>query len=455
MASVADPTSRSRPPLAVLAGLGAALIALNGLGLAILGDWDADYGFVAVALAQGALYLVAAAVVRRHADGPGPLVVVLAVAALLRLGLVAAEPPHSTDLYRYIWDGRVQAAGINPYRYIPADPALHGLRDDEIFPRINRADYAPTIYPPAAQLSFLAVTRIAEAPWALKLGWLALEGAAVVALMQLLRGLGRPRHRVLLYAWHPLPVWEIAGGGHVDVGAMAFLVLAVMAAAGGRRLATGVLLAVSLLFKPLAVAALPAFWKPWDLRLPAALAATVLLLYLPYAVGVGPGVFGFLGGYVGEEGIVAGSGFFALALIEAVTGRLPPAATAAYAIAALVILAALSWSAVRDRRTDAAAIAGRAQVLLVAFLLLLSPNYPWYFVVLVPLGCLKPWPPALALTLLAPVLYAAPPVDGRTDTLIAQGVLYGIATAAIAAAVGSRWWRSHMPAVMADEKHTP
>ena len=80
--------------------------------------------------------------------------VVLLVAAAMRLPLIVSPAFLSTDVYRYVWDGRVQAAGINPYRYMPGDPALASLRDDLVYPRINRADYAPTIYPPAAQVMF-------------------------------------------------------------------------------------------------------------------------------------------------------------------------------------------------------------------------------------------------------------------------------------------------------------
>ncbi|HTH96902.1 MAG TPA: hypothetical protein VL574_05750, partial [Stellaceae bacterium] len=89
------------------------------------------------------------------------LLLVMGTATLMRLVLLPA-PPLSTDIYRYIWDGRVQAAGINPYRYIPDDPALTALRDKTIWPSINRAATAHTIYPPAAQVVFLAASRIAE-----------------------------------------------------------------------------------------------------------------------------------------------------------------------------------------------------------------------------------------------------------------------------------------------------
>ena len=81
-------------------------------------------------------------------------------AALVARAMLLPVGPVSTDIYRYVWDGRVQAAGINPYRYIPADPALAHLRDAEIYPKINRADYARTIYPPAAQIVFAAVGQV-------------------------------------------------------------------------------------------------------------------------------------------------------------------------------------------------------------------------------------------------------------------------------------------------------
>ena len=93
----------------------------------------------------------------------------------MRLALLFVEPYLSTDIYRYVWDGRVQAAGINPYRHVPSAPEVAHLRDAAIFPNINRADYAVTIYPPAAQAIFLAVTRLGESVVAMKLGLLAFE----------------------------------------------------------------------------------------------------------------------------------------------------------------------------------------------------------------------------------------------------------------------------------------
>ena len=91
-------------------------------------------------------------------------------------------PRTSDDAYRYVWDGRVQAAGINPYRYAPADPALAELRDDAIFPKINRAEYAVTIYPPVAQMFFFLVTRLGENVTTMRLAMLGCEAGLVAVI---------------------------------------------------------------------------------------------------------------------------------------------------------------------------------------------------------------------------------------------------------------------------------
>src|SRR6267378_3268258 len=113
-----------------------------------------------------------------------------AALVLFRLSLLFSPPYLSDDIYRYIWDGRVQAAGINPYRYIPADSALAQLRDKEIYPQINRKDYARTIYPPAAEALFFLTTRISETVTWMKATMVLFEALAVWALAVLLASLG-------------------------------------------------------------------------------------------------------------------------------------------------------------------------------------------------------------------------------------------------------------------------
>ncbi|HEY1246368.1 MAG TPA: glycosyltransferase 87 family protein, partial [Hyphomicrobiaceae bacterium] len=247
------------------------------------------------------------------------LAVVLLGAAGMRLVLLVSEPTLSGDIYRYIWDGRVQAAGINPYRYVPAASELSLLRDPSVWPHINRADYAVTLYPPGAQFVFLAVTRLGESVLAMKFGLLLFEAAAIAAIVALLRQLGRPPIAVAAYAWHPLPVWEIAGNGHVDAAMLALLLAGLLVYVRGRTLLAGVLIALGALIKPLAALALPVLWRPWDWRLPLCVAAAVALAYVPY-LSVGWGVFGFVAGYVREEGIASGTGLKPLWLLQQATG---------------------------------------------------------------------------------------------------------------------------------------
>ena len=131
-----------------------------------------------------------------------------------------------------------------------------------------------------------------------------------------------PPARVALYAWHPLPVWEIAGNGHVDAAMIALLMVSLLFFLNGRTLLAGVLATLGALVKPTALLALPVFWRPWDWKLPLAVFATIVVAYLPY-LSVGSGVFGFLGTYIEEEGFSEGSGFRLVWLLEQLTGPLP------------------------------------------------------------------------------------------------------------------------------------
>ena len=55
---------------------------------------------------------------------------------VFRAVLVPNDPALlSTDMYRYVWDGRVQQHGINPYLYAPSSEQLRSLRDDTIYPK--------------------------------------------------------------------------------------------------------------------------------------------------------------------------------------------------------------------------------------------------------------------------------------------------------------------------------
>jgi alpha-1,6-mannosyltransferase len=385
-----------------LTAIGALLLMLTGVGLWRQHVYDTD-GFTILALLQGVLYVAAVALTWRGGLSRRALLAVLALAAVMRLVVLLAPPYLSDDINRYVWDGRVEAAGINPYRYIPADPQLAALRDATIFPSINRADYAPTIYPPVAEYIFFLGTRLRASLTAMKATVLAFELAAVLLLWRLLDDWRLPRSRILLYAWHPLTLWEFAGSGHVDAAIVTFVVLALWARRREAAWLTGSALAAAALVKFFPAVLFPALYRRWDWKMPAAAAATVVLAYLPF-LGAGSAVLGFLPGYLQEEGLQSGSGYFLWNLLRSA----PPLEHAGPALYLALAAATLLALAIRSLLSAEGNYLASAMTMAVAAMILLSPHYPWYFVWIVPLTCLTPRPSALYLTLACPLLYFVP-----------------------------------------------
>lgn len=361
--------------------------------------------WVVIASCAAAVYLLAAALAVRGPPVRRNVWVVLLIAAAIRVPPLIAPPFLSTDVYRYVWDGRVQAAGINPYRYIPGAPALMFLRDATVFPRINRANYAPTIYPPAAQMIFGLVARIWSSTTGVKLEMLAFEAVAVFCLLRLLALARLPAERVLIYAWNPLPAWAFAGNGHIDAAAIGLIALALLLRATRRNGWAGAAIGAAIATKFLPAVVAPVLWRRhlgW--RSAAAALAVVIGVYALYS-SAGLRVFGFLGGYGSEEGLESGSGLWLLAWIEHLTATtLPAFATSLYiAVAALMLAALGAWFAFVRRPDDPVSLCAAAGVMMAVLTFAISPHYPWYFAWLTLPAVLAP-NPALIWFGTAPIL---------------------------------------------------
>ena len=397
----------SRLSLVKLIGLALAMLAVHA-ALATRFGGESDLPIMRWTSIEVVLYALAVFVVLRDEAptrlGRPALLLILAVGVILRAMLVPIDPV-STDINRYIWDGRVQDAGINPYLYVPADPHLQGLRDGDIYPEINRKDYAHTIYPPLAEIVFFLVTRYDEDASVMKAAMTGFDLVTIAALLALLAARGLPLTRILLYAWHPLPIWEFSGSGHVDALAIACTTLALLAAETRRPALAGIALAGATLTKFFPVVIGPALYRRWDWKLPVAAAATVVLLYLPY-LGAGKMVLGFLSGYGDEEGYGSGTGFYLLKLARYLLPTLPAGATPAYKLLAAATLVALGLLVLVRRRDHSADIAG-AFLLATAFTILSSPHYAWYLAWLVPFLCFVPLWSVIWLTGSAVLMYIA------------------------------------------------
>lgn len=384
----------------MLSVLGIGLLLLYRIGVHARDPSDILW-FLKIVGVQVPLYLAAAWLCLRTAESRPVLVIVLIFATLFRLSILFSTPYLSDDIYRYIWDGRVQAAGVNPYRYIPADPSLARLRDDRIYPHINRRETAPTMYPPVAEAVWFLTTRVSESVTWMKVTMVAFEAVGVWAIIELLGSFGLARQRVLIYAWHPLAIWEFAGSGHLDAIVIAFIALALLARRRNAGVLTGVSLACATLVKFFPAVLFPAVYKRWGWKMPLAFVVTIVVAYLPY-LGVGPrGVLGYLPGYASEKGIISGEQFLILASLR----YLSNVPTTLYLIAAGFLLTSLCFYLMRNQERDEPGYVRSSLIIATVFMVLLTPHYPWYFAWLIPFLCFIPSVPVLYLTLSSFLLY--------------------------------------------------
>jgi alpha-1,6-mannosyltransferase len=211
---------------------------------------------------------------------PRVVVIGLVLAAVWHIEFLRQPAGADDDIHRYVWDGRLQRLGYNPYLVVPSDPAARALHTPETR-SLNNPDL-PSPYPAGALLFFRAVTAIQESTFALKIGFVVCEFAIAFVLLDMLRCNRQGAHLVLAFAWNPLLAVEVAGNGHVDV--VGALLLLVSAAALGRRwratAAVGLGLAVAVKLLPIVL--LPLYWKRVRIRDAALAAAVVGLLYLPF-----------------------------------------------------------------------------------------------------------------------------------------------------------------------------
>jgi alpha-1,6-mannosyltransferase len=445
------------------------VLCLLGLGLCWLAhDFVAENGsfFIGFSGASGWsdwLFVAAAIVVLTQPVNKATFGIVIGFAIAFRAMTIFADPFLSSDIYRYVWDGVMQHAHINPYRYAPGDPVLMRFREpnQDLFDNINRRDYAHTIYPPVAQIIYWFATIFSPTVQAMKFAMLGFECAAVAGLVKLLGLMGRRREEVLLYAWCPLLVWEIGDAGHVDAAIIAFVVWAMVFRFRGRAVWTGVFLGAAVLTKFYPLVLFPALWMRRDWKMPAVMVAMAAGGYALYS-SVGWGVFGFLGGYEKEEGMNTGTRYFAVDWAQQYWG-LRWFGKQEFLVLCAVVMGGLCWWAWKRATVEVCSIRLHAQgertkgasgavtsprfikiamCLAFAFMLLFSPHYPWYIAWLVPFLVLVPNVPLLAYVCTFFYLFTTALADGSpANMLTVNKWLYGVTL--IACAVQWAWsrWR--------------
>ena len=393
----------------------------------------------------------------------------------IQLAAVSAPPKNSDDLYRYIWDGRVQAAGIDPYDYVPAARQLTGLRDELLWhpgahwcvrpayvsvhpaaelaagcTAINRPA-VPTIYPPVAEAYFLGAHYLPGADESTTPIQAATALAAVLTTVLLLFGLhrlGRDMRMAALWSWCPTVALEAGNSAHVDVIAVGITAAALLVLATARTtrrtIGGGILLGLAIATKVTPVLTVPAVLARGDGAGPggrppgtprdrgdpfprtplgrrwftvlAAAGSAFAVVYVPHVLAVGSKVIGFLPGYLKEEGYTSGTRFAIIGLL--VGGR--AAIAVAVLILAVVALAVLRYSDPDQPWQGGVVMTGAA-------LAITTPPWQWYALLLVMLVALDGRPEWLAFA--AAGYYASEPNMGRltVPAHYHDAVAYGVA----------------------------
>jgi alpha-1,6-mannosyltransferase len=296
------------------------------------------------------------------------IVIGLVLAAVWHVAFLGIPTGSDDDVRRYVWDGRMQRLGYNPYVLVPADPAFAAFHTAETR-TLNNPDVTSP-YPPGAQLFFRGVTAIHDSAFALRAAFVICNVAIVFVLLDVLRCTGQGAHWILAYAWHPLLATEVAGSGHIDIVGVLLLVVSFAALIRRWRALATVAFALAIAVKFLPIVLVPLYWRRVRIR-DALLGATAFaLLYLPF-LKHGRISLGSLGTYV--QSFRFNDPVFAT--LERVT-----APQVVVGLAALVGLLTALWMRGGSAESSADAFAWP----MAASLLCAPVVYPWYLLWLLP-----------------------------------------------------------------------
>ncbi len=361
-------------------------------------------------------------------------------------------PDLSGDVYRYLWDGRVARAGVSPYAYAPSDPAVSAIAP-RLLPRLAHRDIR-TVYPPAAQ----AVFRVFGGGGHLYLLKAAFAAAdlSIVALLARGRGPGAA-FGAALYAFHPLPITETAGQGHLDSLGVALLLSSLSHLARDRRALAGIAYAMSVLTKYVSLAGAIPILRRGRAALFASFAISAGCLWFAASrPGISPA--GGFGDYAARWSFNSPLYAAGVRLMEA--SELPEKAKAAFlvlkeslhhpawtqavfpffysaffarALLALTLAAVLVVIAWRVRGLEESVFAS------LAALLLFSPTlHPWYLLWVLPFAGKKREPAFLYLSFCVPLSYALLyPTAGLSAQLV-----FALEFAPFAILLSRSLWRS-------------
>ena len=271
-----------------------------GTGLLLIGllliHWpplSAAAGYALVFVSTSLIFLWFAWTLQSSEPPTWFILLAVVLALLVQLSFLNLTPIGSDDVYRYMWDGKVQASGISPYRFAPNDPALDSLHSPLIPASVNHPDMKSVYFPLTQWVFYGAYTLSQESLWGYKLILLIAQIAAITGLFVLLKKLRIPPKYVLLFALCPLPILQFGLDAHVDAVGLPLLIIGLALYLDSRKTLAYVLFALSISIKPVALLLLPVLFlreKEVGEKVKVLLVPSIILAvqFLPYVFGSDP-----------------------------------------------------------------------------------------------------------------------------------------------------------------------
>jgi hypothetical protein len=349
------------------------------------------------------------------------LLAAFALAVMFRIPPAVAPVGSDSDMVRYLWDGRVQLLGYNPYTVLPADPRLASTHTAETAAMPSRR--ARTPYPPAAQLFFRLVVGIHDSTRAMKLALVACDLLTMLVIWRWLAVTRRNEWLTLAYAWHPLVVLEIAHSGHVDALGALWITASAYWLTRRRRVLASIAFSLAIATKLLPIVVAPLFLGRLRIRDAAIGAALLATLYLAFA---GSGL------PLGALPNVVAHIRFNGPLFHGLAAAASPPAAAAFAL--LVGFGFALWARTHLDESDPASWAWP----MAAALACAPVIYPWYLLCFAPFLFGRATLPLVAWTFSVLPVYLVWRWSRAGDRWIVPGWVMGLEFGLFAAA--GVWW---------------
>ena len=364
------------------------------------------------------LYLITVIKVSRLPADRRNIFIVISGAIVFRLILLPGIPVHENDIYRYIWDGKVSNAGINPYKYPPIQASIRpgisdlrsmsdssaletGLkpvstvissdfeklkktRDDnsKFYRRISFKDI-PTVYPPFAQAVFTLSTLIAPGSiFFMKFLFVLFDTAVIFLLYMILKEMKQNPLYVVVYAWNPLVLKEFANSGHYDSLAICCVMLAVYLMLKKRYIFSSISLGLGVLSKFYPIIFIPFFLIKKQYKAVPVSLAVIGAGYLPF----------FIWGKTGLRSVFAGFGTYTREWANnGFIFSIIPALTAIFVYDPYILsrilcgtIFVIIWIFIYFNKQD---LPGKMFWAVTAVFLLSPVGAPWYFCWIIPFLC--------------------------------------------------------------------